>query len=533
MNILITPDVDDWAIGNLTRSIMKHNKRFNFYKVCVHPRGIPQGIAEIQRLIRSGVKFDMWHAQYWNSARQVLQFMPELKDVPILLTHHNHHCLENENWQELGFDMLNEMTNWGVRVLEKRHNNVVKIPHGVDLDKYSFIKDYNEEIKNVGYVGRVCEWKHLREICEASRELKYKVVGCGYIDKPAYWETVPKDDKFLEFNGGFGRQSMASESFATEIYRNMSVFVMYSTDEKESGTLPLLEAMARGIPVLATEQGMARDLIKDGENGIFFTPENFKEKLKMLMEDVELRKEIRQKAWQTIKTYSEEAMAREYAKAYYKLVHTDHKLISVVIPTFQRADELLKVMLSVENQSYPAKEIIVCDDGSTDHTPIIVHEAKKKFSTPIRYLKTGTKLDYGLAKARNAGAIEALGEILLFLDDRYTLNQGVLEIAAKTTMPKSFGHGVKVIRGKESTKTSFIENFSWIGKKDFINAGMFSEQMTLWGGLSQETRQRFSAQGFRFLRVPSAKCKEIIHRSRYKKKDECWKSKLKLQKMYE
>jgi len=48
----------------------------------------------------------------------------------------------------------------------------------------------------------------------------------------------------------------------------MTVFVMYSTGEKESGTLPLLHAMARGVPVMATHQGMARDIIKDGENGI-------------------------------------------------------------------------------------------------------------------------------------------------------------------------------------------------------------------------------------------------------------------------
>ena len=31
MNILITPDVPDWAIGKLTKSIIKGNERFNFY----------------------------------------------------------------------------------------------------------------------------------------------------------------------------------------------------------------------------------------------------------------------------------------------------------------------------------------------------------------------------------------------------------------------------------------------------------------------------------------------------------------------
>jgi len=529
-SILITNDCDGWAIGNLTNSIIKNNPRFNWYKVVVHPRGVAQGYMEIKRLLDSGVKIDLWHAQYWNSALKLLEMTSDLDDIPKFLTHHNHHCLNKSEWKP--FTALNEMTDWGCNELGKIHPNVIKIPHGIDLDKYSYIEDHNPEEPRVGYGGRVVPWKNLKEMCEVSKELGYRVIGCGYVDKPDYWDTVPKDN--LDFHGGMGRGAMMPANFQAELYRKMTCYVMYSTEEKESGTLGLLEAMARGVPVMATEQGMARDIIKDGENGIIFTPENFQARLKMVMEDKELREKLRKNAWKTIMKYSEKKMARDYAKAYYKVLFGDKKVVSVVVPIFNRADKLVEVLSSIENQGYEAKEIIVADDGSTDNTRLVVEEAKKQFRTPVLYLKTGDKLDYGLAKARNMGAIEALGDTLLFLDDRYALEENALENIIKGLDSKTFGFGLKIIKGKESTKTAFIENFAWINRKEFMNAGMFCERLTMYGGLSQETRTRFERQGYKMTQNKDVKCREIVKSSGGKnKKKEIWRAKHLLQKMYE
>jgi glycosyltransferase involved in cell wall biosynthesis len=528
MNILITPDVHEWAIGNLVKSIVKHLKRFNFFNVAVHPRGVAQGMIEIKSYLDSGIKFDLWHPQYWHAANQLMELMPELKEVPKLLTHHNHYQLDEADWKN--YDALAIATSWGFEKLSQKHPKVIKVPMGIDLDRFSFIEDYNPEENTVGYIGRVVPHKNLDKICEVSRELGYKVIGSGYIDKPDYWEKVNKEN--LEFNGGFGRQGMMPQNFKDEIYRRMAEFVPYSTDEKETGTMPILEAMARGVPVLATAQGMARDLIKDGENGIIFTPENFKEKLKMLMEDKELRLRLRESAWKTIKGYPEQKMAYLFGRAYYNLIYPDKRLISVIVPTFNRAKNLLNVLLSIENQTYDAKEIIVCDDGSDDETELVVHEAKKQFHTPIAYFKTGTKLEYGLAKARNIGAIESMGEILLFLDDRLALKEDALENVAKYVFSNCWCYGGKMCKGVLSGKKSFIENFSWILRQDFIKGGMFSERMNMYGGLSQETRERYSRLGFDFKYIEEAKADEVEHSARNKKKEEIWKSKFLLYKMY-
>jgi len=535
MRILLVPDVPNWAIGALAKTKMKYASHHNFKMHCLHPRdaGLKDKQLEFEQVVRS-FNPDIIHFEYFRTASQVLEAMPFLRDFKIILSHHNQRdkALFHADWNKLGVNMLVTATNKAAMdLIQRGQENVQVVKYGCELDEFTY-NETEPELFTVGYAGRVVPWKNLKEMCEVSKELGYRVIGCGYVDKPDYWDTVPKDN--LDFHGGMGRGAMMPANFQAELYRKMTCYVMYSTEEKESGTLGLLEAMARGVPVMATEQGMARDIIKDGENGIIFTPENFQARLKMVMEDKELREKLRKNAWKTIMKYSEKKMARDYAKAYYKVLFGDKKVVSVVVPIFNRADKLVEVLSSIENQGYEAKEIIVADDGSTDNTRLVVEEAKKQFRTPVLYLKTGDKLDYGLAKARNMGAIEALGDTLLFLDDRYALEENALENIIKGLDSKTFGFGLKIIKGKESTKTAFIENFAWINRKEFMNAGMFCERLTMYGGLSQETRTRFERQGYKMTQNKDVKCREIVKSSGGKnKKKEIWRAKHLLQKMYE
>lgn len=83
--------------------------------------------------------------------------------------------------------------------------------------------------------------------------------------------------------------------------------------------------------------------------------------------------------------------------------------ISVIIPTFNRRREVLRAIASVKAQSFPADEILVIDDGSTDDTPDHVCA----LSAPVRYVRTA---NHGVSAARNRGIREARGEWIAFLD---------------------------------------------------------------------------------------------------------------------
>lgn len=530
MRILINSDVEDWAIGTLTKAIIKHNPRFNWTSVLVHPRGMAQCFLELNDALEEGI--DLWHAQYWHSALNVMEAIPEFEKLPKLLTHQNHNSLEEKDWSI--FNGLVSPTHWGCDVLRKKHKNVYHIPHSVDLDRYTFIDKMCEE-DNVGYVGRVMPHKNLHRVCESAKKLKYKVFGSGYIEKIKYWNEECKkyvDDGTLIFNGGEGRSAKAPANMKDDLYRKMKVFVMYSTGEYESGTLPLFEAMARGVPVLATSQGSARDLIEDGKNGVIFTEDNFEKKLAEVMEDKELRCKLRKNAWQTIKNYSEQRFARTYAKTYYDIVWNGQPVVSVIIPTFERAEHLADTIMSIENQEYPAKEIIVIDDGSNDNgeTRMMCKELKKRIKAPLLYLNTEDTKNYGLAKARNMGVVESLGEVLLFLDDRLSLEPGALEKIVE--IPNGEWHfGAKRTKSGISTKRTFIENFSWIKKKDFVIGGMFNERMGFYGGMSQLLRQQYNDK-VEFIYNDKAVANEDLKASRGRKTD-IWKAKDIINKLYE
>lgn len=87
-------------------------------------------------------------------------------------------------------------------------------------------------------------------------------------------------------------------------------------------------------------------------------------------------------------------------------------LYSIVIPTYNRAQELKRALNSIIRQTYNNYEIIVCDDGSTDHTKEIVAGFDGK--TQITYLWQQNW--GGPARPRNKGIKQAKGEWICFLD---------------------------------------------------------------------------------------------------------------------
>jgi glycosyltransferase involved in cell wall biosynthesis len=88
-------------------------------------------------------------------------------------------------------------------------------------------------------------------------------------------------------------------------------------------------------------------------------------------------------------------------------------LVSVVIPTYNRAHMVGSAIESVLNQTHQDLEIIVVDDGSTDHTEEVVRQIERQAAIPIRYLK---KENGGCASARNHGLRHATGACVAFLD---------------------------------------------------------------------------------------------------------------------
>ena len=84
-------------------------------------------------------------------------------------------------------------------------------------------------------------------------------------------------------------------------------------------------------------------------------------------------------------------------------------LVSVIIPTFNRAEVVSRAVNSVLNQTFKDFECIVVDDGSTDGTDSVL----RGFADKIKLVKTENR---GVSAARNTGAKFAAGKYIAFLD---------------------------------------------------------------------------------------------------------------------
>lgn len=85
--------------------------------------------------------------------------------------------------------------------------------------------------------------------------------------------------------------------------------------------------------------------------------------------------------------------------------------VSVVIPTYNRENTIESSVRSALNQTYPVEEVLVCDDGSTDHTESIVRSIEDDRVKWLPGRHWGRP-----APPRNRGLQVATGQWLAFLD---------------------------------------------------------------------------------------------------------------------
>lgn len=94
-------------------------------------------------------------------------------------------------------------------------------------------------------------------------------------------------------------------------------------------------------------------------------------------------------------------------------------LLSVVIPTHNRAALTERAARSVLSQTYSPLELVLVDDGSTDDTPLALERVRNEAPARVRVVRQANR---GVSAARNFGLGLCRGELLALLDsDDYWL----------------------------------------------------------------------------------------------------------------
>jgi len=154
-------------------------------------------------------------------------------------------------------------------------------------------------------------------------------------------------------------------------------------------------------------------------------------------------------------------------------------LFSVIIPTFNRANEIQELLQSLATQSLDKNEfeIIIVDDGSTDNTQIVIESIKKNENLDIRTLHQDHK---GPGEARNLGMENAKGKYFIFIDSDCIADEHWLSAYKKEVDQKD----VAGFGGPDSV----LPNFKPVQKA--IDYSMTSFITT--GGIRGHSKKKFS-----------------------------------------
>ncbi len=188
-------------------------------------------------------------------------------------------------------------------------------------------------------------------------------------------------------------------------------------------------------------------------------------------------------------------------------------MMSVIVPTHNRRELLEKKLKALEPQQ--PFEVIVVADGCSDDTVSFLKNYQPAYT--LRFFETPGR---GVSHARNLGAKEAKGDILLFSDDDVIPSSGWIEAHAKVhSSPNCVGVG-RLVLPKELAGTGAAElpgpkvywwnitgNSSSIPKNLFRQAGGYDETFRDYGGEDPDLGYRLKKAGIKLVFVSA----EAIH----------------------
>lgn len=141
--------------------------------------------------------------------------------------------------------------------------------------------------------------------------------------------------------------------------------------------------------------------------------------------------------------------------------------VSVIIPTYNRAQSLSRAIQSVLNQTYQNFELIIVDDMSRDNTEEVI----KNFNdSRIKYFRHEVNL--GGSAARNTGIKRSAGKYLAFLDsdDEWLERKLELQVNAMESRPSDAWGGVYCSFIYTDRKDGLVEAVKYGNlKKDVLN----------------------------------------------------------------
>lgn len=156
--------------------------------------------------------------------------------------------------------------------------NIFIIPYGVETERFMYFdREYQAGFLNLLFIGEVNQRKGIYQICEAAKRInnpniQFNIVGAGY---EAMEQLFIPYKQFVNFHG-----TAYFDSMKLHLKEN---HVLLFPSMGDGFGLVLLEAMAAGMPVIASKNCAGPDLVIDGENGFLINVCDVNELIEKIM----------------------------------------------------------------------------------------------------------------------------------------------------------------------------------------------------------------------------------------------------------
>lgn len=189
--------------------------------------------------------------------------------------------------------------------------NYLIVPNGVDTSRFTPKGEKHPEITKLGgkkilFLGRLDKRKGLGQLLPAFRLLRDEIdahlIVAGTGPERTKYENFVRGNNlkdYVHFLGFIPNKELPS------VYRSCDVYCSPALGGETFGIV-LIEAMASGIPVVASNIDGYRQVIKDGENGSFFdpySPEDIKEKILSVLSNEKVKQKLVKQGLKIVKQY--------------------------------------------------------------------------------------------------------------------------------------------------------------------------------------------------------------------------------------
>ena len=284
---------------------------------------------------------DFWRCQIIN-AHGADSWIPAILLSKILkktsiITLHETESYTKESWFYGGKEIANWLWKWTLRNADYLTDvsNTIKleksfyVPNGIDFSIFK-PKFTEKKEKTVLFIGRLRKQKGIEYFIKAiqiikkyqtKEKIRFIVVSSSSLE-------IPESEKYIKLIKENGIEFYSEIPFKEikKYYQEADVFVLPSTSEAFG--LVLLEAMACGTPVVASNVGGIPGVVKDGFVGFLVPPKDpqaIAKKVLKILENPELRETMSKNCMEWTKKFTWKNIAQKYLKVYYEILANRRK----------------------------------------------------------------------------------------------------------------------------------------------------------------------------------------------------------------